>query len=117
VDHCLIKWRQESFSAKIWFVDLVIGEMELNTGPPLDQILAYVKNQEKEGKATKQMLETHKQEMSEMNKEINALVPKFDPLIEMVTEIIKDYGQIKQAIRECEVRYQALEKKLRQVNE
>jgi uncharacterized coiled-coil DUF342 family protein len=72
----------------------------------------YVKYQEKEGKAIKQILKTHKQEMSEMRKERDALEPKFDQLNEMVSEMIKDYGQIKQEIRGCEVRYQGLENKL-----
>jgi hypothetical protein len=91
--------------------------MESNPGPrvehvKIDQILAYERNQEKEGKAVKQMLEAHKQEMSETN----ALGPKFDRLCEMVTEIM-DYGQIKQAVRECEMRYQELENKPRQRDE
>jgi hypothetical protein len=41
----------------------------------IDHILAYVKNQEKGGKAIKQMLETQKQEMSEMSKGSDALGP------------------------------------------
>jgi hypothetical protein len=35
----------------------------------------------------------------------------------MVSQMIKDYGQRKQAIRECEMRYQELENKLRQGDE
>jgi antirestriction protein len=62
----------------------------------LEKLLAYVKNQEKEGKALKQMSETHQQKMSEMRKGTDALGHKFDLLSEMVTEMIKDYGQIKQ---------------------
>jgi hypothetical protein len=54
--------------------------------------------------------------MTEMRKGMDALGPKFDRLIEMVFEIINNYGQIKQVIREREVRYQALEKKLRQAD-
>lgn len=53
----------------------------------IDQILAYVKYQEKEGKAIKQMLETHKQEISKMRKETDALGPKFDQLNEMAYEM------------------------------
>jgi chromosome segregation ATPase len=85
----------------------------------IDQILAYtyIKNQEKEGKAIKQMLEIHKQEMSEMRKAMDALGPKFNQLSEMVSEMIKDYSQIKQVIRECEVRYGELENKLRHEDE
>jgi hypothetical protein len=58
----------------------------------IDQILAYVKNQEQMGTTMKQSLETHKQ-MSEARKGMDALGPKFDRLIEMVSEIMKDYGQ------------------------
>jgi hypothetical protein len=79
---------------------IVIGGVETNPGPQVeqvkvDQILAYVKNQEKEGKAIKQMLGTHEQEMFEMRKGTDALGLKFDRLSEMVTERIKDYDQIK----------------------
>jgi hypothetical protein len=82
----------------------VIGGVDLNAGPSveqakIDQILVCVKNQEREGKAMKQMLGTHKQETSEMRKGMDALGPKFDWMIEMVSEIINDCGQIKQAIR------------------
>jgi hypothetical protein len=35
----------------------------------------------------------------------------------MVYKMIKDYSQIKQAIRKCDVRYQQLENKLRQEDE
>jgi hypothetical protein len=37
-----------------------------------------------------------------MRKGTDALGPKFDRLSEIVTEMINNYGQIKQAIRECE---------------
>jgi uncharacterized coiled-coil DUF342 family protein len=47
-----------------------------------------------------------------MRKEIDALGQKFDQLGEMVSEMIEDYGQIKQAIRGCEMRHQGLENKL-----
>jgi uncharacterized coiled-coil DUF342 family protein len=50
--------------------------------------------------------------MAELRKGTDALGPKFDWLSEMVTEMMNDYGQIKQAIRECEARYQQLENKL-----
>jgi hypothetical protein len=44
---------------------LVIGGVEVNPGPQveqgkIDQILAYVKNQENESKIIKQMVELHK---------------------------------------------------------
>jgi hypothetical protein len=47
-------------------VDLVTGGVEMNPGPPveqmkIDQIFVYDKNQEKKCKAINQMLETHKQ--------------------------------------------------------
>jgi uncharacterized coiled-coil DUF342 family protein len=74
----------------------------------INQILAYVKYLEKEGRAIKQILETHKQEISKMRKETDVLGPKFYQSSEMVSEMMKDYSQIKQAIGECEVRYQEL---------
>jgi hypothetical protein len=56
--------------------------------------------------------------MSEIRKGTDAPGTKFDRLSEMVvSEMIKDYSQIKQAIRECEVRYEDLENKLRQGEE
>jgi hypothetical protein len=44
----------------------------------IDQILSYVKNQEKESKVIKQMDELHKQEMAEMRMSTDALGLKFD---------------------------------------
>jgi hypothetical protein len=44
----------------------------------IDKILSYVKNQEKESKAIKQMVELHKQEMAEMRNSTDALGLKFD---------------------------------------
>jgi hypothetical protein len=75
----------------------VIGGVETNPGPQIeqmkiDQILEYVKNQVKEIKVIKQMVESHKQELSEMRKGTDALGPKFDRLSEIVTEMINDYG-------------------------
>lgn len=62
----MLKKRQDSFSAKILFVGLVtvmllmIGGVKMKPRPPVrqlkvDQILVYVKNQEKEVKAIKHM--------------------------------------------------------------
>lgn len=51
------------------------------------------------------------QEMSEMVEGTDGLPS------EMVTKMGKDYSQIKQAVREYEVRYEELENKLRQRNE
>jgi hypothetical protein len=64
----------------------VIGEVESSTCPQLDRVksdfeIRYVKNQEKEGKERKQLLDTYKQEVYEMVKG-----RKFDRLSEMVTE-------------------------------
>jgi hypothetical protein len=47
------------------------------------------------------MFEFYKQEMSEMRKVTDALGPKFYRLSDIVTGIINDYGQLKQAIGEC----------------
>jgi hypothetical protein len=87
VESSMLKKRQEGCSAEVWFIGLVtvtllvIGDVETNPGPQIeqvkiDQILAYVKNQEKESKVIKQMFESHKQEMSEMRKDTDALGPK-----------------------------------------
>jgi hypothetical protein len=74
--------------AKILFLGLVIaillaiGGVEANPGPQvdqgnIDQILSYVKNQEKESKEIK-MVELYKQEMAEMRKSADTLGLKFD---------------------------------------
>jgi hypothetical protein len=54
-----------------------------------------VKNQEKESKVIKQMVQAHKPEMAKMRKGTDSLGPKFDQLIVMVTGMIKDYGEMK----------------------
>jgi hypothetical protein len=70
---------QESGVLIMWFLGvvvavlLVIGGVKVNPGPPaeqgkIDQVLTYVRNQEKESKIIKQMVELHKQEMAEMEK-------------------------------------------------
>jgi hypothetical protein len=101
VESGLSRKRQDSGSAKVWFIGLVtvillvIGGVEVNPGPQveqakIDQILTYVKNQEKESKVIKHMVEAHKQEMAEMRKGTNSLGPKFDQLSVTVTDMIKD---------------------------
>jgi hypothetical protein len=98
---------------------LVIAGVEVNPGPQveqgkIDQMLAYVKNQEKESKIIKQMVELHKQEMAEMKKSTDALGLKFDCVSEIVSEIMNDYGQVKQAIKEWEMCHQRTEASLTQ---
>jgi hypothetical protein len=104
----------ESGLLKMWFLGvvvailLVIGGVEANPGPKvdqekIDQILVYVKNQEKESKIIKQMVTLHKQEMAEMKKSADDLGQKFDRVGEMVSEIIDNYGQVKQTIKEWEM--------------
>jgi uncharacterized protein YukE len=123
VKSSVLKKMQEGFLAEAWFIGLVVvilivtGGVEMNPRlqikqVKIDQILAYVKNQEKESKVIKQMLESHKQEMTKMRKGTDTVGPKFDQLSKIVTEMINDYGQIKQTIRECEDKYQQLENKL-----
>jgi hypothetical protein len=108
---------QESSLTKTCFLGLVIavllviGGMEVNSGPQVEQgkinqILAYVKKQEKESKIIKQMVELHKQEMVEMKKSTDALGLKFDRL----SEIMNNYGQVKQAIKEWEMCHQRTRK-------
>jgi effector-binding domain-containing protein len=55
--------------------------------------------------------------MSEIRRGTDTLGFKFEWPSEMITEIIKDYGQIEQAIRDYDVSYQELENKLRQRDE
>jgi hypothetical protein len=96
------KKRQDSGQAKDWFIGLVtavllvIGGVEVNPGPQaeqtkIDQILTYVKNQERESKAIKNMVEAYKKEMAEMRTGTDSLGPKFDQLSAMVTGMINDY--------------------------
>jgi hypothetical protein len=69
---------QENGMIEIWFFGLVVAVLlvigaEANPGPQveqekIDQILSYVKNQERESKVIKQMVELHEQEMAEMRK-------------------------------------------------
>jgi uncharacterized coiled-coil DUF342 family protein len=101
---------------------LVIGGVEVNPGPQaeqtkIDQILTYVKNQEWESKAIKNMVEAHKQEMAEVRTGTDSLGPRFDQLSAMVTGMINDYREMKQAIRECKVSCRQLENKLRNGDE
>jgi hypothetical protein len=116
---------QESGVLKIWFLGvvvavlLVIGGVEVNPGPPteqgkIDKILAYVRNQEKESKIIKQMVELHKQEMAEMKKSTDALGQKLDRVSEIVGEIMTDYGQ---TIKEWEGYQQHTEERFRHLYE
>jgi Cu2+-containing amine oxidase len=84
--------------------------LDLKWNGKINQILAYVKNQEKESKVIKQIVELHKQEMAEIRKSTDALGLKFDRMSEIVTEIMNDYGQVKQAIKEWEKCYQQWKK-------
>jgi uncharacterized coiled-coil DUF342 family protein len=72
-----------------------------------------VKNQEKDSKLIKQMVEAHKQEMAEMRRGTDSLGPKFDQLSKMVTGMIKYYGELKEVFCECEASCRQLENKVR----
>jgi uncharacterized coiled-coil DUF342 family protein len=50
------------------------------------------------------MADSHKK-MSEIRKETDAFGPKLEQIIEMISQIIKDYGKIKHEITEYETRY------------
>jgi dsDNA-specific endonuclease/ATPase MutS2 len=63
------------------------------------------------------MVELHKQEKAEMRYSTDALGLKFDRVSEIVTEIINDYGQVKQVIKEWEKCYQRTEEKFRHLDE
>jgi hypothetical protein len=49
------------------------------------------------------MVEAHKKEMTEMRTGTDSLGPKFDQLSTVVTGMINDYREMRQAIEECEV--------------
>jgi hypothetical protein len=83
----------------------------------LDQILVYVRNQEKETKIIKQMVGLHKQEMAEMKKSADDIVQKLDSVSKMVSEIINYYSQVKQTIKEWEMCQQRTEERFRHVDE
>jgi hypothetical protein len=63
------------------------------------------------------MVELYKQKMAEMRKSADALGLKFDRVSEIVTEIMNDYGHVKQVIKEWEKWYQRTEEKLRHSDE
>jgi hypothetical protein len=120
--------RQESGTDKVWIIEivtvilLVIGGVEVNPGPQaeqakIDQILTYVKNQEKESKVIKQMVEAHKKEMVAMRKEMDSLGHKFNQLCVMVEDMVTDYAEMKQALREREASCRQLENELRKGDE
>jgi hypothetical protein len=63
---------------------IVIYGVELSIGPPVEQVKIDVKNQ------GERWQDSHKQKMSEIRKGTDALGPKLDQMIEMVSQIIKD---------------------------
>jgi dsDNA-specific endonuclease/ATPase MutS2 len=63
------------------------------------------------------VVELYKQEMGELRKSADALGLKFDRVSEIVTEIMNDYGHVKQVIKEWEKGYQRAEEKLRHSDE
>jgi uncharacterized protein YoxC len=93
---------------------LVIGGVELNPGLPegqekTDQISTYVRNQEKECKVIKSLLEPHNQETTKIKKKTNALGSKIEKLSEVINEVIRDYKEIKQSVREWEEKHQKID--------
>lgn len=77
-------------------VMVVIGEVEVHVGPPveqekIDQILTNMKNQEKEPNLIKNVLETHSQKMAKMKKGADAWGLKFEELTEIIGKVINDY--------------------------
>jgi Na+-transporting methylmalonyl-CoA/oxaloacetate decarboxylase gamma subunit len=68
---------QTWFWSLLLMVMVVIGEVEVHVGPPveqekIDQILTNMKNQEKEPNLIKNVLETHSQKMAKMKKGADA---------------------------------------------
>jgi hypothetical protein len=66
----MVDGRQCWFVGLVIMVLLVVGRVELNPGPTveqekIDQILTHVRNQEKESKVIKQLLESHKDEIGD----------------------------------------------------
>jgi chromosome segregation ATPase len=99
-------------------VMLVTGGVEVNLGPlveqeKIDQILTHVRNQEKESNVIKSLLESHNQEMTEMKKGSNALGLKFEKLTEVIDEVISDYKEIKQSVRQWEERQEMVNEKVK----
>lgn len=79
---------------------LVTGEVEMNLGPPAEQmktseVLVYVKSQEKRRKVIKGVQESHKQEMSGIREGTNALGSKSDQLSEVIKKVIRHYNQLR----------------------
>jgi hypothetical protein len=120
--------RRESGLLQVWFLGvvvavlLVIGGVEMNPGPAveqgkIDQILAYVKNQEKDSKIIKQLVELHKQVLAEMKKCTEALDQKLDRVNETVNKIISDYEQVKESIKEWGKCQQRVDEKIRHLED
>lgn len=75
--HSTGSWESEMVGKQMWFlglvltIPLVIGGVELNPGPPADQILSHVKSQARESEVINELLEKHNQEIVDLRNEVN----------------------------------------------
>jgi hypothetical protein len=94
----VIKYEEEDVGRQIWFLGLVIYGIEINPCLPveqgkIDQILVLVRNEEKENKVIKSLLETYNQECTKIK---NGLGPIFEKLNKVMNKVISVYRQISQ---------------------
>jgi hypothetical protein len=110
------------FVGLVIMVSLVVGGVELNPGPTVeeekvDQILTHVRNQERESKVIKKLLETHNHESGEIKNGNKELVVKFEKLSEAINNVMADYKQIEHAVKKWEGKQQMVADKLLRVEE
>jgi chromosome segregation ATPase len=96
----------------------VIGGVEANLGPSVeqekfDQIITHMRNQEKETKVMKNLLESYNQEMVEMKKGSSVISSNFEKLTEAINKVISDYKEIKQSMRQWEERHEMVNEKIK----
>jgi hypothetical protein len=117
-------WKVGTDGWQTWFwgfvliVSLVIGGVEANPGPSVeqdkfDQIITHMRNQEKESKVIKNLLESYNQEMAEMKKRSSVISSNFEKLTKAINKVISDYKEIKQSVRQWEERHQMVKEKIK----
>jgi hypothetical protein len=105
------------FVGLVVMILLVMGGVEVNPGPPADQlkldlILEHVKNQGHKTKMIREIMKAHSQKIDDTRKGTDYSGPKFDPLNEAINSVINDYNWIKLAIRSWEERQEVLDCKM-----
>jgi hypothetical protein len=117
-------WKVETDGWQTWFwgsvliVLLVIGGVEENPGPSVeqekfDQIITHMRNQEKETKVMKNLLESYNQEMVEMKEGSSVISSNFEKLTEAINKVIIDYKEIKQSVRQWEEKHEMVNGKIK----